>query len=89
MSSLKRMGMVLAVVVAVGVPQTASAFSFSDWLNHFFGKLKERENRDYDWPKYDWPKPRTNPDSAVPEPTAALLFGVGTLVVAARTRKRR
>jgi len=91
MSSLKRMGMVLAVVVALGVPQTASAFSFSGWLSEFFKALKEREHRGHDWtrdwPRHDGPKPRQEP--AVPEPTAALLFGLGTLVVATRTRARK
>lgn len=92
MSSLKRMGMVLAVVVAVGVPQTASAFSFSSWLSSFFGGLKEREHRSYDWKWNDWSRnerPKPEPCPAVPEPTAALLFGIGTLVVATRTRKVR
>ena len=93
MGSLKRMGMVLAVVAALGVPQTASAFSFSDWLGDFFKGLKERQHRDHDWtrdwPRHDWPKPKPGPGPAVPEPTAALLFGIGTLVVASRTRKAR
>jgi hypothetical protein len=90
MSSLKRTGMVLAVVAALGVPTTASAFSFSSWLSSLFGSYKDRHERPkYDWPKYDWPKDGPRHEGAVPEPTAALLFGIGAAVVAARARKPR
>ena len=83
MSSLKRLGMMLTVAAALGIPTTASAFSF-DWLKDLFGGGYEY-NKPY--------KPRTprtpRPERAVPEPTAALLFGLGAAVVAARARKPR
>lgn len=100
MSSWKRMGMVLAVVAAVGFPQTASALSISslsDLRNLLLGWSQQiRDYRDnnqqhhYNRPHYQYPHgPRTHPDRAVPEPTAALLFGLGAVVVAQRSRKPR
>jgi hypothetical protein len=84
---MKRLGMVLAVAAALGIPSTAGAFSFSDWLKDLFGSYKEREYRPK-WPKKDY-EHTTRPERAVPEPTAALLFGIGAAVVAARARKPR
>lgn len=84
MSSLKRLGMTLAVVAALGIPTSASAFSL-DWLKDLLGKFyKERE---YTPKTYEPKNPR--PERAVPEPTAALLFGLGAAAVAARARRPR
>ena len=80
MASLKRMGMVLGVVAALGIPSAASAFSLMDWLRDLFKPRTERPH---------WPYTRPNPSPSVPEPTAALLFGVGAALVAARARKSR
>ena len=88
MKSLTRLGMVLVMAAALGVPSTASAFSLSDFFRSFIEKIAKPRN---DRPSWNWPhrtgKPRH--ERAVPEPTAALLFGIGTVVVAARTRKPR
>lgn len=87
MSSLKRLGMMLAVVAALGIPTTASAFSL-DWLKDLLGGYHKESEYRPKWPKTHKPKtPR--PERAVPEPTAALLFGLGAAVVAARARKTR
>jgi hypothetical protein len=95
MSSLKRLGIVLSLVAALGVPSTASALSISnlsdlkDLLLGWSQQLKEHKN-DWNWykpryPRNEYPKP----ERGVPEPTAALLFGLGAVVVAARSRKSR
>lgn len=88
MKSLTRLGMVLVMAAALGVPSTASAFSLSDFFRGFIEKITKPRN---DRPRWNWPhkpgKPRH--ERAVPEPTAALLFGIGTVVVAVRTRKPR
>ena len=88
MQSLTRLGMVLVMAAALGIPSTASAFSLSDFFRGFIQKITQPRN---DRPHWNWPshpgKPRH--ERAVPEPTAALLFGIGTVVVAARTRKPR
>lgn len=93
MSSLKRMGMVLALVAAVGFPSTASALSISnlsdlkDLLLGWSQQLKDHKN---DWQKPRYPKPKyPKAERGVPEPTAALLFGMGAIVVASRSRKPR
>jgi hypothetical protein len=88
MKSLTRLGMVLVIAAALGTPSTASAFSLSDWLRQLAQTIAQHRN---DRPNWNWPhKPRKpRHERAVPEPTAALLFGLGTVVVAARTRKPR
>ena len=89
MQSLTRLGMVLVMAAALGIPSTASAFSLSDFFRGFIQKITQPRN---DRPHWNWPSstPRTpRHERAVPEPTAALLFGIGTVVVAARTRKPR
>ena len=99
MGSLKRLGIVLAVAAALGVPSTASAFSLG-WLKSFFNGLKEREHQPHrEWSKwynhdhrdgdgcYDKPND-PKPPPAVPEPTAALLFGAGLVVAGAASRRR-
>ena len=88
MKSLTRLGMVLVMAAALGIPSTASAFSLSDFFRGFIEKITKPRN---DRPRWDWPpKPRKpRHERAVPEPTAALLFGIGTVVVAVRTRKPR
>ena len=89
MKSLTRLGMVLVMAAALGVPSTASAFSLSDFFRSFIEKITKPRN---DRPRWDWSKDKPGKprhERAVPEPTAALLFGIGTVVVAARTRKPR
>jgi hypothetical protein len=86
MKSLTRLGMVLVMAAALGTPSAASAFSLSDWLRHIVKQIASHRNDRPNWP-YKPGKPRH--ERAVPEPTAALLFGIGTVVVAARTRKPR
>jgi hypothetical protein len=86
MKSLTRLGMVLVMAATLGIPSTASAFSLSDWLRHIVQQIASHRNDRPNWPH----KPRKpRHERAVPEPTAALLFGLGTVVVAARTRKHR
>jgi hypothetical protein len=86
MKSLTRLGAVLVMAAALGIPSTASAFSLSDWLRDILRQISQHRNDRPHWPHKPG-KPRH--DRAVPEPTAALLFGLGTVVVAARTRKPR
>lgn len=52
-----------------------------DYWNVDFGSWRHFERR--------WHERRYVPTSAVPEPTAALVFGAGLLVVGAATRRRR
>jgi hypothetical protein len=87
MKSLTRLGMVLVMAAALGTPSTASAFSLSDLFRSIAQKIASHRNDRPHWPSHKPRKPRH--ERAVPEPTAALLFGLGTVVVAARTRKPR
>lgn len=79
MRSLKHLALVLSIAAGLGLPSAANAFSFSDWLRDFSTKVKTHKE----------PKSPPTHDRAVPEPTAALLFGLGAAAVAARTRKPR
>lgn len=67
------------------------------WSSHLSDQVLHRNQRSYTQTKHtqnhrDQKNHRDNkdcpPDRAVPEPTAALLFGLGAAVVATRTRKR-
>ena len=99
MRSIKRTGMVVLAVAALSVPTAASALSIGGslqklllgWSQH----LKDQhQERDWNRGPRRWnhgpstPRDTTPPEQSVPEPTAALLFGLGAAVVAARTRKR-
>ena len=87
MKSLTRLGTVLVMAAALGIPSTASAFSLSSWLRSLAQQISSHKTNRPHWPYH---KPRTpRHERAVPEPTAALLFGIGTVVVAARARKPR
>ena len=103
MRSLKRTGMVVLAAAAFSVPSAASALSirglgFHNILIGWSHQLTEHRGdwgrtRPYQkprWQHHENPRDEKpcNPDQSVPEPTAALLFGVGAAVVAVRTRKR-
>ena len=71
-----------------GSPEVQIAL-LTERVNMLTEHLKEHK-KDWKWskpryPRTDYPKP----ERGVPEPTAALLFGLGAVVVAARARKSR
>jgi PEP-CTERM motif len=91
MRFLKRTGMVVLAAAALAVPSAASALSINgsnlhrlliSWTHQLQAHRSWfRQYRDY---QHNTTKP---PERSVPEPTAALLFGVGAALIAARTRK--
>ena len=93
MISMKRVGMVVALVAALGFPSAAGALSISnlsDLRDLLLGWSQQLKDQNPDWRYTRYPRPRdTQPDRGVPEPTAALLFGLGVAVVAQRSRKQR
>jgi hypothetical protein len=99
---LKRLAVAGLLAWALGAPSPANALSIRDgssWEPIILGwnqYLGEHQGRLRDlWSSWirDWYNSRgatnggTN-GTAVPEPGAALLFGLGAMVVAARSRKR-
>jgi len=102
MRFLKRAGtgMVVMAAMALGAPSVASAGSIHGigfhsivlgWSSNLADQVRLRTRRTYTTTT-NTQTPRDGkdctPDGAVPEPTAALLFGLGAAVVASRTRKR-
>jgi hypothetical protein len=97
---LTRAVLVAVFAAALGAPSVASAGSIHGlgfhrivlgWTSFLSERVRQRN-----WHN-NTPTPSTQPshegkdcppDRAVPEPTAALLFGLGAAVVATRTRKR-
>jgi hypothetical protein len=95
-------GLVVVAALALGAPSVASAGSINGfgfgfhrivlgWSSHLSDQVRHRTRRTYT-PTTHTQNPRDGkdctPDHAVPEPTAALLFGLGAALVATRTRKR-
>jgi hypothetical protein len=101
MRFLKRigMGMVVVAAMALGAPSVASAGSIHwfgvgfhqvvlGWSSQLSDQVRHRTRRTYTPTNTQNHGKDCTPDRAVPEPTAALLFGLGAAVVATRTRKR-
>jgi hypothetical protein len=99
MRLLKRAGagMVVIAAMALGAPSVASAGSINGlgfhriilgWSSNLSDQVRLRERRVYTTETQLPREGKDCPDRAVPEPTAALLFGLGAAVVATRTRKR-
>jgi hypothetical protein len=103
MRILKRTGMVVLAAAALSVPSAASAISINghglglqrlliSWSHEFeahngnhygwFKKLQQHYSSHYNHLRDTKP-----PENSVPEPTAALLFGLGAVLVASRSRK--
>jgi hypothetical protein len=93
-------GMVVVAAMAIGAPSVASAGSIHGlgfhsvilgWTSNLSDQVRLRTRRTYPTTT-NTQTPRDGkdctPDGAVPEPTAALLFGLGAALVATRTRKR-
>jgi hypothetical protein len=90
MRLLKRAGMVVLAVAALSVPSAASALSISGgaWQRLLISWTHQLQAHRAWFRQYRYEhNTTTTPERSVPEPTAALLFGVGVALVAARTRK--
>jgi hypothetical protein len=96
---VKKLAVAVLLMSALGAPSAGNALSIRDgssWEPIILGwnqYLEEHQARLRDlWAGWirDWNSRGTvnGTPSAVPEPGAALLFGLGALVVASRSRKR-